>query len=316
MLPASRRIGPPMDVDRVLLAAPRGFCAGVEMAIKALAWMVRASSRPCTATTRSSTTSWSCRRFEDLGVVFVDDIDEVPQGRPIMLSAHGSAPEVVAAARRDAAATSSTRCARSSPRCTTRSRSAPVRLPDRLRRPSRATRRPSAPWPSRPTSIHRVESIDEVAELPQFDEPVALLAQTTLCHRDWSDVLDATRARFPDMWVPGRSDLCFATTNRQSGADGHRRAAATPSWWSARRTRRTRCALEKLAREAGCDAGVPRQRRRRAARRPARHDRRHRRRLGPRGARRRRDRTPRATRRRRGGPDRPTRTSTSRPLAT
>ena len=45
---------------------------------------------------------------------------------------------------------------------------------------------------------------------------MALLAQTTLSHRDWRDVLEATHERFPDMWMPGRSDLCFATTNRQS----------------------------------------------------------------------------------------------------
>jgi len=62
------------------------------------------------------------------------------------------------------------RSARWSPRCTTRSRSAPGRL----------------------------------------------LAQTTLSHTDWEDVLDAARDRFPDLWQPGRSDLCFATTNRQA----------------------------------------------------------------------------------------------------
>ena len=80
--------------------SPRGFCAGVEMAIKALSWMVRGrSSRPCTATTRSCTTgSWSTGSASQ-GVVFVDDVDEVPAGAPLMLSAHGSAPEVVAAAR-------------------------------------------------------------------------------------------------------------------------------------------------------------------------------------------------------------------------
>ena len=51
---------------------------------------------------------------------------------------------------------------------------------------------------------------------PTFDEPVALLAQTTLSHRDWDGVAVAVRERFPDVWSPGRSDLCFATTNRQS----------------------------------------------------------------------------------------------------
>src|SRR3546814_11588325 len=65
-----------------------------------------------------------------------------------------------------------------------------------------------------PDAIHRVESTDEVDALPEFDQPVALLAQTTLSHRAWEGVLDRTRARFPDVWTPGRSALCFATTNR------------------------------------------------------------------------------------------------------
>src|SRR3546814_11422437 len=67
-----------------------------------------------------------------------------------------------------------------------------------------------------PDSIHRVESIEEVDALPAFEQPVALLAQTTLSHRDWSAVADHTAERFPELWMPGRSDLCFATTNRPS----------------------------------------------------------------------------------------------------
>jgi 4-hydroxy-3-methylbut-2-enyl diphosphate reductase len=67
-----------------------------------------------------------------------------------------------------------------------------------------------------PDAIHLVESAEDVAALPAPEGPVALLAQTTLSHHDWADVLDATRDRFPELWMPGRSDLCFATTNRQS----------------------------------------------------------------------------------------------------
>src|SRR4051794_13911235 len=87
-----------MAVDRVLLAAPRGFCAGVEMAIKALAWMVRSFQPPIYCYHEIVHNQLVVQRFEDLGVVFVDDIADVPAGRPLMLSAHGSAPEVVAAA--------------------------------------------------------------------------------------------------------------------------------------------------------------------------------------------------------------------------
>src|SRR5215203_3261053 len=88
-----------MDVERVLLASPRGFCAGVEMAIKALAWMVRAFEPPVYCYHEIVHNKLVVDRFREQGVVFVDDVVEVPPGRPIMLSAHGSAPEVVAAAR-------------------------------------------------------------------------------------------------------------------------------------------------------------------------------------------------------------------------
>ena len=88
-----------MSVDRVLLAEPRGFCAGVEMAIKALAWMVRAFDPPVYCYHEIVHNQIVVDAFRSRGVHFVDDIDEVPAGRPIMLSAHGSAPEVVASAR-------------------------------------------------------------------------------------------------------------------------------------------------------------------------------------------------------------------------
>src|SRR5271165_2312643 len=86
-------------VDRVLLAQPRGFCAGVEMAIKALSWMVRVFEPPVYCYHEIVHNQVVVDRFRDQGVVFVEDVDAVPRGAPLMLSAHGTAPEVVAAAR-------------------------------------------------------------------------------------------------------------------------------------------------------------------------------------------------------------------------
>ena len=88
-----------MNVDQVLLASPRGFCAGVEMAIKALAWMVRSFDPPVYCYHEIVHNQLVVNRFRQLGVVFVDDVSQVPEGRPLMLSAHGSAPEVVREAR-------------------------------------------------------------------------------------------------------------------------------------------------------------------------------------------------------------------------
>ena len=204
-----------MKVDRVLLASPRGFCAGVEMAIKALAWMVRAFEPPVYCYHEIVHNKLVVDRFRSLGVVFVDDIDDVPPGRPIMLSAHGSAPEVVAAARARGSYVVDSVC----PLVTKVHHEVRVRAGKGYRIVyvgHEGHEEAIGTMAVAPGAMHRVESVAEVGALPDFDEPVALLAQTTLSHRDWADVLTATQDRFPQLWTPGRSDLCFATTNRQS----------------------------------------------------------------------------------------------------
>ncbi len=234
----------------MLLAAPRGFCAGVEMAIKALAWMVRAFEPPVYCYHEIVHNQIVVRRFEELGVVFVDDIAEVPPGRPLMLSAHGSAPEVVEAAQQTGGFVVDAVC----PLVTKVHHEVKVRARkgyDIVYVGHEGHEEAVGTMAVAPSSIHRVESIEEVAALPALETPVALLAQTTLSHRDWADVAEATRSRFPDMWMPGRSDLCFATTNRQTALlEIASRCDAVLVIGSANSSN-TR-ALEKLAREAGC----------------------------------------------------------------
>jgi 4-hydroxy-3-methylbut-2-enyl diphosphate reductase len=241
---------PTSQVDRVLLAAPRGFCAGVEMAIKALAWMVRAFEPPVYCYHEIVHNQLVVQRFEDLGVVFVDDLAEVPRGRPIMLSAHGSAPEVVAAARASGGFVVNAVC----PLVTKVHHEVKVRAGKGYQIVyvgHEGHEEAVGTMAVAPDDIHLVETIDDVAALPDFDEPVALLAQTTLSHREWSNVLDATAARFPELWRPGRSDLCFATTNRQSAlTEIAERCDAVVVIGSANSSN-TR-ALEKLAIESGC----------------------------------------------------------------
>ncbi|MGH9172593.1 MAG: 4-hydroxy-3-methylbut-2-enyl diphosphate reductase, partial [Acidimicrobiales bacterium] len=64
--------------------------------------------------------------------------------------------------------------------------------------------------------VETAEDIEAAAAAVPAGTPVALLAQTTLPHGEWSGLVDLARRRFPDMWMPGRSDLCYATTNRQA----------------------------------------------------------------------------------------------------
>jgi 4-hydroxy-3-methylbut-2-en-1-yl diphosphate reductase len=239
-----------VTVDRVLLAAPRGFCAGVEMAIKALDWMVRAFDPPVYCYHEIVHNQLVVDRFRDRGVVFVDDIAEVPPGRPIMLSAHGSAPDVVAAARANGGYVVDAVC----PLVTKVHHEVRVRSGKgyRIVYVGHAGHEEAVGTMAvAPASTHLVEEEADVAALPEFEEPIAVLAQTTLSHRDWAGVMDAVRARFPDVWTPGRSDLCFATTNRQAAlAEIAARCDAVVVIGSANSSN-TR-ALEKLAGEAGC----------------------------------------------------------------
>jgi len=240
-----------MTVDSVLLAEPRGFCAGVEMAIKALAWMVRCFDAPVYCYHEIVHNQIVVDRFRDQGVIFVDSIDEVPEGSPIMLSAHGTAPEVVATARRRGSFVVDSVC----PLVTKVHHEVKVRAGKGYRVVyvgHEGHEEAVGTMAVAPHAISRVETVADVDALDPFEEPVALLTQTTLSHRDWSEVAVRVKERFPDVWTPGRSDLCFATTNRQSSLlEMAPRCDAVVVIGSANSSNTT--ALERLARESGCE---------------------------------------------------------------
>ena len=238
------------NVDEVILASPRGFCAGVEMAIKALAWMVRTFDAPVYCYHEIVHNKIVVDRFKNLGVIFVDDLSEIPKGRPIMLSAHGSAPQVVAAARELGSYVVDSVC--------------PLVTKVHHEVKTRATKgyhivyighegheEAVGTMAVAPDSISRVETLDEVAALKNFTEPVAILAQTTLSHRDWKDVADAVKIKYPQVWSPGKSDLCFATTNRQGALMEIATKCDAIIVIGSDNSSNTR-ALEKLARDCGC----------------------------------------------------------------
>ncbi|MUH52697.1 MAG: 4-hydroxy-3-methylbut-2-enyl diphosphate reductase [Actinobacteria bacterium] len=220
------------------------------MAIKALAFMVRSFPAPVYCYHEIVHNKLIVEQFEAQGVVFVDDINDVPLGRPIMLSAHGSAPEVVAAARNRGSYVVDSVC----PLVTKVHHEVKVRAGKGYRIVyvgHQGHEEAVGTMAVAPDAISRVESVEEVLALPQFDQPVALLAQTTLSHRDWEGVAVAVRARYPDVWSPGRSDLCFATTNRQSALMNIAPRADAIIVIGSANSSNTR-ALEKLAIEAGC----------------------------------------------------------------
>jgi len=204
-----------MAVEKVLLAAPRGFCAGVEMAIKALSWMVRVFEPPVYCYHEIVHNQVVVERFRKLGVVFVDDVSEVPDGAPLMLSAHGTAPDVVAKASENGGVVVNAVC----PLVTKVHHELKVRAGKGytvIYVGHEGHDEAIGTMAVAPASVRLVEHEDDVRALDLHeDTPVALLAQTTLSQHDWRGVMEAAVERFPSLWLPNRSDLCFATTNRQ-----------------------------------------------------------------------------------------------------
>ncbi|HZN15356.1 MAG TPA: 4-hydroxy-3-methylbut-2-enyl diphosphate reductase [Acidimicrobiales bacterium] len=239
-----------MAVQKVLLAAPRGFCAGVEMAIKALSWMVRVFEPPVYCYHEIVHNQVVVDRFRDLGVVFVDDIADVPPGSPVMLSAHGSAPDVVAAARASGGVVVDAVC----PLVTKVHHEVKVRAGKGFTVVyvgHEGHDEAVGTMAVAPDASRLVESAADVAALPDEGRPIALLAQTTLSHDEWAGVKEAVANRWPDMWMPGRSDLCFATTNRQSALRAIApRADAVIVIGSANSS--NTLALERVAKNSGC----------------------------------------------------------------
>jgi 4-hydroxy-3-methylbut-2-enyl diphosphate reductase len=194
------------------------------MAIKALAWMVRSFDPPVYCYHAVVHNRFVVERFRQAGVVFVDDIDEVPAGAPVMLSAHGSPPEVEGAARARSSLVVNAVC--------------PLVRKVHHEIKHRAARGHLVVYAGHqghdetvgalavaPDASHLVQRPADVATLPMLPAPdtpapggtpVAFLAQTTLSEDEWSAIYDATVARFGEVWLPRRADLCFATTNRQA----------------------------------------------------------------------------------------------------
>ncbi len=204
-----------MPVQSVILAEPRGFCAGVEMAIKALTWMVRVFEPPVYCYHEIVHNRWVVRMFEDAGVVFVDDVDEIPPGAPVMLSAHGSAPGVVEGATALAGVVVDAVCPLVTKVHHEVKRAAQGGL-DIIYVGHQGHDEAIGTMAVAPTAITLVEPGWDLDRFEPADpDKVALLSQTTLGRHEWETVLVDAQARFPSLVTARRSDLCYATTNRQ-----------------------------------------------------------------------------------------------------
>jgi 4-hydroxy-3-methylbut-2-enyl diphosphate reductase len=242
-----------VPVERVLLAEPRGFCAGVEKAIKALAWMVRVFDPPVYCYHEIVHNRHVVEQFRAQGVIFVDDVAEVPPGAPLMLSAHGSAPDVVERARAGGGVVIDAVC----PLVTKVHHELKVRSSKgyTVLYVGHAGHEEAvgtmAVAPEAVRLVEHVTDLDALGELHETGAPVALLAQTTLSHDEWRGLMEEARRRFPDLWMPNRSDLCFATTNRQAALKAIAAEADAVVVIGSANSSNT-VALEKVARASGC----------------------------------------------------------------
>lgn len=212
-----------MDVQRVVLASPRGFCAGVEMAIKALDWMTRIFEPPVYCYHEIVHNRFVVEYFQSVGVVFVDDVTDVPADAPLMLSAHGSPPQVVEAARQKGRTVINAVC----PLVTKVHHELKVRANKGytvLYVGHEDHEEAVGTMAVAPESVHLIQTRDDIDAVASHEGPVALLSQTTLSLDEWQGLREYAEEVFPDIWMPNRSDLCFATTNRQAAlreiADG------------------------------------------------------------------------------------------------
>src|SRR5256714_128823 len=206
-------IKPPM---KTLLANPRGFCAGVNMAIDCVTQVLELKGSPIYVFHEIVHNKHVVQDFESRGVTFVDDVSEVPIGGVVVYSAHGISPEVrkVAKDRRltevDATCPLVTKVHMEVVRYA-RDGITIIFVGHRKHDEAVGT------VGEAPEHIIVVESPEEVERL-QVPDPrrLAFVTQTTLSVSDAARVIDALKKKFPDIRYPAKDDICYATTNRQA----------------------------------------------------------------------------------------------------
>ena len=200
----------------MLLAAPRGYCAGVDRAVETVERALQAFGAPIYVRKQIVHNLPVVRDLESKGAIFVEELEEVPSGATVILSAHGVAPEVYGQARaRDLRVIDAT-C----PLVTKVHNEAKKFAKDGYHivlighEGHEEVVGTMGEAPASITLIGQPEEADQL-DLPEGDK-VAYLSQTTLSVDETNDVIERLRARFPVIQGPPREDICYATQNRQT----------------------------------------------------------------------------------------------------
>ena len=201
-------------VDKVYLVTPRGFCAGVEMAIKALSWMLKIYDETIYCYHEIVHNKWIVEKFQNNNVIFVENPDEIPNDAVVMLSAHGTSPSIETVFNDKSSLTINSVCP-----LVTKVHHEAKRYTDKgiqvIYVGHKGHDEAIGAIGVSPNNMHLVENIDEVDKL-NIDGNAALLAQTTLAISEWEPIMMSSKNKFEKLEMPRKSDLCYATTNRQS----------------------------------------------------------------------------------------------------
>src|SRR5882757_4815562 len=200
---------------KVLLASPRGFCAGVNMAIESLDLALASLAPPIYVYHEIVHNKYVVEHFRGRGVSFVDDLVEVPVGATLLFSAHGVSPEVRRIARERKLRAIDATCP-----LVTKVHLEAVKYAREgytiLLIGHEGHDEVFGTMGEAPEAIVLVESPEDVATLKVADEhKVAYLTQTTLSVDDANRIIDRLKERFPNITAPPKDDICYATQNRQ-----------------------------------------------------------------------------------------------------
>lgn len=200
---------------RIILANPRGFCAGVNMAIESLEQALTMFGTPLYVYHEIVHNLHVVNRFKKRGVIFVDGIHEIPNGANVLYSAHGVAPEI-----RQASQERNLRAIDATCPLVTKVHLEAVRFAKEgytiLLIGHEGHDEVVGTLGEAPDAIRLVQDEAEVEalDLPQ-NAKVAFLTQTTLSVDDAEVIIRALRRKFPQIVGPSRDDICYATQNRQ-----------------------------------------------------------------------------------------------------
>jgi 4-hydroxy-3-methylbut-2-enyl diphosphate reductase len=202
---------------RVLIAAPRGFCAGVDRAIQIVELALERFGAPVYVRHEIVHNGFVVDRLRAMGAVFVDELDEVPDDRPVVFSAHGVPKSVPAGAEErgltyvDATCPLVSKVHRQAERLIADGRH--ILFIGHAGHPEVIGTFGQVP----PGSMTLIETVEDARNVHVGDEgDVAFLTQTTLSVDDTAAIVDILKARFPAIRAPRSEDICYATSNRQA----------------------------------------------------------------------------------------------------